>query len=338
MSTSRPDVLVIGAGVSGLTTALCLLDAGLAVTVRTADLPQRTTSAVAGAVWGPHLVGTSEAERQWAAQTLDRLRSLAADTALTGVRIAGGLVAVGTRGQQPPPFTSGAGELTECDEADLPPGYAVGWRYRVPVVSMPAYLDYLTGELTGRGGLLSLGRPLRSLAEAVRECPAPVLVNCAGLGARELAGDTQLTPVRGQVVIAANPGLEDFFVGEPGRPGHTGEDGETGEVAYIIPHGTTVLLGGTTEHGSSDLVPAPATAARIIGDCVAAEPRLAGAAVLGHRVGLRPCRPHVRLETQAADDGRSVVHNYGHGGAGLTLSWGCAMAAAAQVAGLLRTA
>jgi D-amino-acid oxidase len=52
-------------------------------------------------------------------------------------------------------------------------------------------------------------------------------------------------------------------------------------------------------------------------------PELAGAAVLGHKVGLRPARPEVRLEVEQRDDTR-VVHCYGHGGAGVTLSWGCA--------------
>jgi D-amino-acid oxidase len=57
--------------------------------------------------------------------------------------------------------------------------------------------------------------------------------------------------------------------------------------------------------------------------------------VLAHRVGLRPVRPQVRLETQAVPGGRHVVHNYGHGGAGVTLSWGCALAVAGAVNGLL---
>ena len=52
-------------------------------------------------------------------------------------------------------------------------------------------------------------------------------------------------------------------------------------------------------------------------------PALRGARVLDDAVGLRPARPAVRLEAEALDGG-TVVHCYGHGGAGVTLAWGCA--------------
>ena len=51
------DVLVIGAGVSGLTTGICLAEAGLSVTIRTAAPPGQTTSVAAGALWGLVRVG-----------------------------------------------------------------------------------------------------------------------------------------------------------------------------------------------------------------------------------------------------------------------------------------
>jgi len=60
MPVPGPDVLVVGAGVSGLTTAVCLAEAGRGVEIRADRLPPDTTSAVAGALWGPHLVETGE--------------------------------------------------------------------------------------------------------------------------------------------------------------------------------------------------------------------------------------------------------------------------------------
>jgi len=94
-----------------------------------------------------------------------------------------------------------------------------------------------------------------------------------------------------------------------------------------------VLLGGTEESGNWSLEPDPATTERILRDCAAIEPRLRGAAVIAHRVGLRPVRPSVRLEAENLDGGRRLVHNYGHGGAGVTLSWGCAMEVASAILG-----
>jgi D-amino-acid oxidase len=319
-----PDVFVIGAGVSGLSTALVLLEAGMTVTVYAADPPQRTTSAVAGALWGAHLVGADQRVEHWAQVTLRRFRELYAEPA-AGVRELRGLVASsGGTGPDPPTFARDAGGLVRCDPGDLPDSYTSGWRYTAPVVAMASYLDYLTDRLLHEGGQLLLGQQLRSLADALERTAAPVIVNCTAMGARELVPDPALTPVRGQVVVAANPGLTDFFVGEGADPD---------EVSYIFPHGATVVLGGTHERGAASLRPDPAAAERILASCTAVEPRLADVPVLAHRVGLRPVRPQVRLEAQHLPGGRQVVHNYGHGGAGVTLSWGCARAVLAEVTG-----
>jgi len=322
--TGTPDVLVIGAGVCGLSTAIVLLDAGLVVDVYAAEPPHQTTSAAAGALWGPHLVGADERVGTWAAATLRRFRELA-DEPDAGITEMGGLVASPDRAEhEPPSFTRGAGPVTSCDPTELPAGFASGWHYSAPVVAMPAYLDYLLGQLLNKGGSLRLGRPLHGLVDA--ESRAPVIVNCAGIGARDLVPDSGLIPFRGQVVVTANPGLAEFFVGERERPD---------EVTYFFPHGSTVVLGGTQQEAATSLRPDLITAERIIAGCVAVEPRLAGAPIVGHRVGLRPVRDRVRLEVQAIGSARHVVHNYGHGGAGVTLSWGCAQAVLTEVTAVL---
>ena len=100
---------------------------------------------------------------------------------------------------------------------------------------------------------------------------------------------------------------------------------------YAFPHGDVVILGGTAEEGAFDWAPRPEVSARIMRDCAAAFPALLGARVVTERVGLRPCRPEVRLESEALPGGRVLWHNYGHGGAGVTLAWGCAREIAAAV-------
>ena len=325
MARTGPDVLVVGAGVSGLTTAVCLAEAGRGVEIRADRLPADTTSAVAGAIWGPHLVETGERAARWRRATLAVLRQLAAgpDGRAAGVRaVAGSQVFRGS--EAPPDWLADLGGHRPCGPAELPPGFRSGWRYAAPVAHMPTYLGYLRARFERAGGRLQRAT-VASLAGVAREAGAQVVVNCSGAYARRLAGDQAVTPVRGQAVVVANPGLTEFLIAP---------SDESAELAYVFPHGEEVVLGGSEAAGDWNLEPVPAVADRILRDCAAIEPRLRGARVLDHRVGLRPARPAVRVEAEPGDGrGPLIVHNYGHGGAGVTLSWGCAREAADLAAG-----
>lgn len=68
-------------------------------------------------------------------------------------------------------------------------------------------------------------------------------------------------------------------------------------------------------------------------------PAIKSAEIIKHQVGLRPARDRVRLELEIKGNeknGPRIVHNYGHGGAGITLSVGCAEEAADLVGSILR--
>jgi len=329
VTTDGPEVLVIGAGVAGLTTAICLAEAGLRVAVHAAAPPADTTSAVAGAIWGPHLVGMDDRVTSWAQHTLAVLTELAADPA-AGIQIMDGTDAYRAARPDPPSWTDGTGPRHQADPADLPAGYVCGWRFTAPVLSMPRYLGYLSDRLLHAGVQLQTGTTFATPDDAAGQAGQAgprVIVNCAGIGAHHLVPDPSVIPVRGQILVVTNPGITEYFIGH-------GE--EAGDVAYLFPHGETVVLGGTEIAGNWSLKPDPGTAQRILSSCAAIEPRLHGATVLAHRVGLRPVRPQVRLEAEAVGGGRHLVHNYGHGGAGVTLSWGCARAVTGEVAELLR--
>jgi D-amino-acid oxidase len=324
MTGPHPDVLVVGAGVSGLTTAVCLAEAGHRVEIRADRLPGDTTSAVAGAIWGPHLVETGERAARWRRATLAVLRELAAgpDGGTAGVRIADGIQVFRGPPDVPPDWVTDLGGYRPCGPAELPPGFSSGWRYAAPLTHMPTYLGYLRARLERAGGQLSVGT-VGSLAGAAREAGARVAVNCSGAYAHRLAGDPAVAPVRGQAVVTTNPGLTEFIIAP---------SDSAAELAYMFPHGGQVVLGGSEAAGDWNLEPVPAIADRILRDCAAIEPRLRGAEVLAHRVGLRPVRPTVRLEAEPGDGGPLIVHNYGHGGGGVTLSWGCAREAAGLAA------
>jgi len=131
-------------------------------------------------------------------------------------------------------------------------------------------------------------------------------------------GDDSVTPIRGQHVIVDNPGLEEFFIEAPFTPAW----------AAYWPYPEHVVLGGTQSTEDTSTEPDPQIAEQILKRCIEVEPRLGDARVRGHQVGLRPARPAVRLEIEQIGAAR-CVHNYGHGGSGVTLSWGSASTAAA---------
>jgi D-amino-acid oxidase len=319
---SEFDVQVLGSGVVGLTTAITLAEADLRVCVRTASPPAATTSAAAGAVWGPVTCGPAARTYDWARTGLAVLRELEADPA-TGVRTRRGRE-LSRYPAQPPAWLDLLGEPEFCRDDELPPGYVTGWRYTAPVVTMPVYLEYLAARLERAGVTIDVN-PITSLTEVTAEDHgAPVIVNCTGAAARDLVPDPAVHPIRGQVVVIANPGLEEFSIDHSKEPG---------TVSYLFPHQDVVLLGGTMDDGDWDTEPRPAVAERIIADCALIDPRVREAEVLAHRVGLRPARPEVRLEAEPLDGGRVLWHNYGHGGAGVTLSWACAREVAAGVLG-----
>ncbi len=104
MTTTDADVLVIGAGVIGLSTAICLAEAGSNVAVAAAELPPQTTSVAAGAVWGPHLVGMDDRIARWAEVTLARLTELGENGI---VRLASGITADRDEAIAPPELAAG---------------------------------------------------------------------------------------------------------------------------------------------------------------------------------------------------------------------------------------
>jgi D-amino-acid oxidase len=193
-----------------------------------------------------------------------------------------------------------------------PGGYSFkrGFSLRVPLMDTMIYLDYLAARFLKAGGEINANVDFKNLEDV--DSKSDLVINCAGIGARELVPDHDLEPHRGQVAIVPRiEGLSCAIVCDDAP------------LMYAIPRRNDCLFGGTNEV-SDNLTADAATTARIVAECSRVlnidEPR-----VLAARVGLRPFRRSgVRLERDRLRDGRTVIHNYGHGGAGFTLSWGCA--------------
>ncbi|MFG2639957.1 NAD(P)/FAD-dependent oxidoreductase [Streptomyces sp. NPDC048370] len=310
------EVIVVGGGVIGLTTALTLAERGLRVRVWSRAPVTGTTSAVAGALWWPYRIEPAAEVGDWSLESLRVYEKLSADPVATGVRVVPGVhadVALADLGD----WAREVSGLRQLAGPEVPGPSGTGLAARLPLIDMPVHLEWLRGRLEAAGGVVER-RAVTGFAEAARS--ARVVVDCAGLGARELVPDAGLRPVRGQLVLVENPGIEEWF---------TAADAASSETTYFFPQPGRMILGGTAQEGDERLDPDPATAAEIVARCARIRPEIADARVLGHRVGLRPARVGgVRIAAEPLPSGGRLVHNYGHGGAGVTVAWGCARRAA----------
>ena len=310
-------VIVLGCGVSGLSTGIRLLEAGYTVSIWARDLPPHTTSNVAAAIWHPYIAFPVERVVAWGQRTFDVLCELS-EVPETGVVIRQGLE-VFNEDRPDPWWQNCVRNFRYALPEELPAGYRGGYIFEVPITEMSIYLAYLMRRFTEAGGEI-VQREVTTLQEAGDECD--IVANCTGLGAHKLLGDNEMYPVRGQIVRVSPP-IERFMLDEP-------EDG-THTVTYIIPRSTDCVLGGTAQVGNWSLEPDMEIAENILQRCIRLAPELKHAQVTEHVVGLRPGRSAVRLEVETQPGGALLAHNYGHGGSGVTLSWGCAEDIVAQV-------
>jgi D-amino-acid oxidase len=309
------QVTVVGGGVIGLTCALELARAGCAVRVVSADPLERTTSAVAAAIWFPYRAAPADAVLRWSASALEAFLRLAADPA-TGVALRTGTFVH----RHPDPdlaWTATVADARAATVSELPPGAPAGTRCTLPVVDMGRYLRWLAGECRAAGVEFVAGR-----VAALADVPGDVVVLAGGLASGALLGDATCVPVQGQVVRLANPGLTEWLIDED----------HPGGLTYVVARADDVVCGGTDVEGADGTQPDPEVERAILDRACALVPELRGAPVLSRAVGLRPWRPSVRLE-RIDDGGRPVVACYGHGGAGVTMSWGCAADVVALVLG-----
>ncbi len=295
-------ICVVGAGVVGLSCAVQLLEAGHRVDVVARDLPLETTSAVAAAIWYPYRALPQDRVTAWSRTTYSVFDAIADTDPDSGVRMVAGTEVFGVR-QTEPWWRPAVPSLDR--ETALPPGYADGWTFVTPVIEMPVYLAWLAGRVADLGGTITRLN-LKALPPG-----ADLVVNCSGLGARLLGSDRTVVPVRGQVVYVEQVGLDRWWLDAAGP-------------TYVVPRSKDIVVGGTDQEGEWSRTPSTEAAAEILERAARLVPELCGARVLRHKVGLRPVRPAVRLERVG-----DVIHCYGHGGAGVTLSWGVAEEVAA---------
>ena len=347
----RKSVLVLGAGVSGLTCALVLKERGYGVTIVAENFAPHVTSVIAGALWewppavcGQHQDETSvNRSKAWCLDSYRQFARLAGDSA-TGVflrpvtfyfrdsvvKIPRQLQKMNDLARHVDGFVHDRG-LIAANHVNPESGIRDAYSHLAPMIDTDVYMRWLLMRVHEAGCQVIRDRItgcLREQETAMRSrYAADVLINCTGLGARELAAD-EVYPMRGALIRLHNDGRTMPRITAAHCVSHDGESADPSFI-FILPRGHDwLILGGLAEPNESDLginfdnyQPIRTMYRR----CVDFLPILKTAEIDTDdplRVGLRPFRRRqVRLEHEP---GTRIIHNYGHGGSGVTFSWGCA--------------
>lgn len=262
--------------------------------------------------------------RQWAGDSYEHLKGLAMSEAGkdSGVKLVSGyhLSSVSQEDAHNELLQQLVGDMRVVEASELsrqfPAKFCYGYFYTTVIADPRYYLRWLSEQFEANGGTIVV-RTVDNVHTDPLLDGFEVIVNCTGLGAKKLFNDFRVTPIRGQTIKVRAPWIKDFYFA----------DG-----AYIIPGSDgLVTLGGIKEYYATSLEVGEHDRQSIWRRCVQLVPSLSGAEICWDWVGLRPFRQPVRVESEIVA-GRRVVHNYGHGANGISLSWGTALHATQLVA------
>lgn len=307
----KPKISIIGCGVSGLTTGIVLLESGFPVEIVTAAMPEDTVSARAAALWFPFQIGPADLANTWSKYAYSVFEKLANDPE-TGIHMRPHLELIAVESDAWWKNALPATAIRKARIDELPVGFVLGYQMVVPIIETPIYLAYLQRRFADAGGEITL----QTISNIDAFCKInDIVVNCTGLGSVELVGDQKMYPIRGQIVkLAADPKVQSISA-------DMALWGSDTDLAYIIPRADCIVLGGNALIDSFDLFIDEEATEGIRQRCERLDPRLADLEFLRAEVGLRPGRKEIRLAREG-----NLIHNYGHGGGGYTVSWGCANA------------
>ena len=318
----KQRVAIVGAGVSGLTCGVVFAERDFRTAIFAEETGRSTTSAAAGAIWFPYDAEPADKVIPWGLETYQVLLDLSHDPnsgvsmielrqfSRTGkIQIPDWAIPLGAHALVlSSEYASPA--RTEASLTICPSVFKSGFTLNVPLMDTTIYLDYLAKRFVAAGGSIHGNMRFERLEDVGREFD--LIFDCSGIGAKTLVGDVDLEPHRGQVAIV--PKIDNLSCAIVC---------DNAPLMYAIPRTNDCVFGGTNEVSGNCAVD-PTSTSRIVAECSRVlnidKPR-----VLDERVGLRPFRKSgVRLDRGRLRDGRTVLHNYGHGGSGFTLSWGCA--------------
>ncbi len=302
------NILIAGAGISGLSVATVLTEAGYKVKIISSSFSPNITSDRAAAFWFPYHISHQKKCIPWCQESYQNYEKLS-HIPSSGISMVKLIKVLRTGADEKEPVWKlfmPEGSCKEMDKKNLPPGdYLTCYEIIVPLIETQIFLPYLKNNLI-ENGVEFINRQINNLE--VLSAEAKIVVNCTGLGSRELCHDTQLIPVKGQVALLAPLHGMDIFL-----------DNE--KPLYIVPRRDAIIVGGTYQENIFTETTEENVLEKILQNAYEVFPSLKNQKLLGSWAGLRPYRREVRVERES---GTNIIHNYGHGGSGFTLAFGSA--------------
>ncbi|MEI2579828.1 FAD-dependent oxidoreductase [Scytonema sp. PRP1] len=345
-------ILVIGAGVSGLTTAICLREAGFSVVIVADRFAPDLTSVVAGALWewppavcGRHGTPRSlERSKQWCMTAYNKFKEIHAEfgSQETGVYLRdvyfyfkdvlenrpADLRKMNELKDKVDGFERGLQIVPETIDLSFQGGIKDAFKHMAPMANTDVYMKWLLQYVQDIGCQIIQEKitvnVVQNEQELLRRFNARAIVNCAGLGSIATTGDTSMYPLRGALVRVKN---QAGVVTDAHCISHEESSSDEQDIIFIVPRGDDlVVLGGLAQQDqwSTDLSLEVPMIRQMYDGCLQFLQELRQLPLDEKepvRTGLRPfTEENVCVERVP---NTRIFYNYGHGGAGVTLSWGC---------------
>lgn len=333
----QPKIAIIGAGVIGLSTATAILEQlpSVEITIFTEKILSETTSIGAAGLFRPEATSSpgddESAVKSWAQSSYQYFSALArsVNSPKTGIQIVSGYhVSRESYERCLNPLTESivpfkGRDMSSCELNDLfgsSNQLKYGRTMSTILIDPTYYLKWMLSHLLTKCTLIM--KKIHSLYSDDTLDSFDIIVNCTGLGSRQLVPDHNVAPIRGQTIRIKAPWIKHYIYA----------DG-----VYIIPSSDGyVTLGGIYQFNNNSCLVNSHDRDWIWSSCCQLIPSLneINENERTDWVGLRPFRGNIRVEVESDCD-TPIVHNYGHGGHGITLSRGTAVHAANLVKQLL---
>lgn len=301
------SITVLGCGIVGLTSALKLQEKGFRVTIIAKESHEKTLSNKVGAIWFPFEIQPKEKANKWASWAYtEYLNDVKAEN---GVSFIPFMTSYDKESNTDWTQQIPTGAVRKAKPSELPKGIETAYISTVPLAEPRVYLPYLFSRFLAAGGIFK-EQLISSLQEAVTL--DEFIVNCTGLGAKELCQDADLSPMRGQILRCEKMGVPSCA-----------ESNKKGALSYVINRSEDCVIGGTDYENDWNTEVEESDTKVIISRLLELGLSPKAPKIIEEIVGLRPKRSAVRFEFDT--DFPTIFHNYGHGGAGFTVAWGCAI-------------